>query len=55
MNKFILLYRNHELTEVLEWLENFGVTGETAIFALSLIGQEKNAEAADLVRVGGEG
>ena len=52
MNKFLALYRDRQLTELLEWLENFGFTGETALFVLSLIGQANTMSAADL---GGEG
>ena len=36
MNKFLALYRDRQLTEVLDWLENLGFTDETAIFVLSL-------------------
>ncbi len=45
MNKFLALYRDRQLSELLEQLENFGITGEAAIFALSLAG-EKNTKSA---------
>jgi hypothetical protein len=35
MNKFVSLYRDRQLTELLDWLESLGFTGETAIFVLS--------------------
>ncbi len=57
MNKFILLYRDRQLTELLEWLENFGFTGETAIFALSLADADDFSNQANPQRssyLGGE-
>jgi hypothetical protein len=36
MDKFILLYRDRQLTELLDWLESLGFTGEISIFILTL-------------------
>jgi hypothetical protein len=39
MSEFALLYRDRELTKLLDWIEGeIGVTGETAIFLLSWLG-----------------
>jgi hypothetical protein len=34
MDRFILLYRDRQLTELLDWLESLGFTGDVAIFVL---------------------
>jgi hypothetical protein len=41
MSEFVLLYRDRQLTELLDWMEcKIGVTGETTIFLLSWLGGE---------------
>jgi hypothetical protein len=41
MSEFALLYRDHQLTQLLHLIEGeIGVTGETAIFLLSWLGGE---------------
>jgi hypothetical protein len=40
MNRFILLYRNRQLTELLEWVESLGFTGDRALFLISWFGGE---------------
>jgi hypothetical protein len=41
MNSFALLYRDRQLTELLDWIEtHIGCTGEAALFLLSWLGGE---------------
>ncbi len=41
MSEFTLLYRDRELTDLLNWIESeIGVAGESAIFLISWLGGE---------------